>query len=103
MGQISLSDLLNPCNKRVQRLVDKQSDTPERDNSGYNDEDDNHQQNNLFDIRTNLRMGCTILKHYIDRSNGDLVEALQRYNGSLRSNKYSNKVLDRLNKRWFKK
>jgi len=58
---------------------------------------------NLFDIHTNLRMGCTILKYYLDRSKGDLVEALQRYNGSLRSNKYSNKVLDRLNKRWFKK
>ena len=58
---------------------------------------------NLFDIRTNLRMGCTILKYYLDKSKGDLVEALQRYNGSLRSNRYSDKVLDRLNKRWFKK
>lgn len=58
---------------------------------------------NLFDMRTNLRMGCTILKYYLDKSKGDLVEALQRYNGSLRSNRYSNKVLDKLNKRWFKK
>lgn len=58
---------------------------------------------NLFDIRTNLRMGCTILKYYLDKSKGDLVEALQRYNGSLRSNRYSDKVLSRLNKRWFKK
>ena len=58
---------------------------------------------NLFDIRTNLRMGCTILKFYLDKSQGDLVEALQRYNGSLRSNRYSDKVLTRLNKRWFKK
>lgn len=58
---------------------------------------------NLFDIRTNLRLGCTILKYYLDKSKGDLVEALQRYNGSLRSNRYSDKVLDRLNKRWFKK
>jgi soluble lytic murein transglycosylase-like protein len=58
---------------------------------------------NLFDIRTNLRMGCTILKYYLDKSKGDLVEALQRYNGSLRSHKYSNKVLTRLNQRWFKK
>jgi soluble lytic murein transglycosylase-like protein len=58
---------------------------------------------NLFDIRTNLRMGCTILKYYLDKSKGDLVEALQRYNGSLRSNRYSDKVLDRLNRRWFKK
>ena len=58
---------------------------------------------NLFDIRTNLRMGCTILRYYLDKSKGDLVEALQRYNGSLRSNRYSDKVLGRLNKRWFKK
>ena len=58
---------------------------------------------NLFDIRTNLRMGCTILKFYLDKSKGDLVEALQRYNGSLRSNRYSDKVLTKLNKRWFKK
>jgi soluble lytic murein transglycosylase-like protein len=58
---------------------------------------------NLFDIRTNLRMGCTILKYYLDKSKGDLVEALQRYNGSLRSHRYSNKVLDRLSRRWFKK
>ena len=58
---------------------------------------------NLFDIRTNLRMGCTILKFYLDKSKGDLVEALQRYNGSLRSNRYSDKVLSKLNKRWFKK
>lgn len=58
---------------------------------------------NLFDTRTNLRMGCTILKYYLDKSKGDLVEALQRYNGSLRSNRYSDKVLTRLNKRWFKK
>lgn len=58
---------------------------------------------NLFDIKTNLRMGCTILKYYLDKSKGDLVEALQRYNGSLRSNRYSDKVLTRLNQRWFKK
>ena len=58
---------------------------------------------NLFDVRTNLRMGCTILKYYLDKSKGDLVEALQRYNGSLRSNRYSDKVLTKLNKRWFKK
>lgn len=58
---------------------------------------------NLFDIRTNLRMGCTILKYYLDKSKGDLVEALQRYNGSLRSNRYSDKVLKKLNTRWFKK
>ncbi|MEM7278636.1 MAG: lytic transglycosylase domain-containing protein [Pseudomonadota bacterium] len=55
---------------------------------------------NLFDIDTNLRMGCTILRHYLDREKGDLQRALARYNGSLGRSTYSNKVLDKLRKRW---
>ena len=47
----------------------------------------------LFDARTNLRYGCTILRHYIDRENGNLFRALGRYNGSLGRAKYPNKVL----------
>lgn len=58
---------------------------------------------NLFNTRTNLRFGCTILKHYVDRENGDLQRALARYNGSLGSTKYPNKVFGRLQKRWFKR
>lgn len=54
----------------------------------------------LFDIDTNLRMGCTILRHYYDRERGNLQRALARYNGSLGSTRYSNKVLDRLRGRW---
>ncbi|MEL7310928.1 MAG: lytic transglycosylase domain-containing protein [Pseudomonadota bacterium] len=54
----------------------------------------------LFDIDTNLRMGCTILRHYYDRERGDLHRSLARYNGSLGSTRYSNKVLDRLRGRW---
>ncbi|MEO0573841.1 MAG: lytic transglycosylase domain-containing protein [Pseudomonadota bacterium] len=54
----------------------------------------------LFDIDTNIRMGCTILRHYYDRENGNLHRALARYNGSLGSRKYSGKVLDRLRRRW---
>jgi hypothetical protein len=38
---------------------------------------------NLFHLRTNLRYGCTILKHYLDIEKGDLFRALGRYNGSL--------------------
>ena len=38
---------------------------------------------NLFQLRTNLRYGCTILRHYLDVENGDLYRALGRYNGSL--------------------
>ena len=45
-------------------------------------------------------MGCTILRHYYDRERGDLHRSLARYNGSLGSTRYSNKVLDRLRGRW---
>lgn len=38
---------------------------------------------NLFKIRTNLRMGCTILRYYMDMEPHDLGRALARYNGSL--------------------
>ena len=36
----------------------------------------------LFHMQTNLRFGCIILRHYLDRENGDLFMALGRYNGS---------------------
>lgn len=37
----------------------------------------------LFDMHTNLRFGCEILRHYLlDREAGDLFMALGRYNGS---------------------
>ena len=38
---------------------------------------------NLFQLRTNLRYGALILRHYIDIEKGDLYRALGRYNGSL--------------------
>lgn len=56
---------------------------------------------NLLHIETNLRYGCTILKFYLDKENGDLRRALGRYNGSLGSRKYPNKVIDKLSKKWF--
>jgi soluble lytic murein transglycosylase-like protein len=40
-------------------------------------------ESRLFDMRTNLRYGCTILRHYLDIERGDLFRALGRYNGSL--------------------
>lgn len=49
---------------------------------------------NLIDLETNLRYGCTILKHYIKRSDGHLANALARYNGSYGSYRYSSKVMD---------
>jgi len=57
---------------------------------------------NLFKIRTNLRMGCTILRYYIDMEPHDLGRALARYNGSLGKTVYPNKVVKALHKRWFK-
>jgi len=56
---------------------------------------------NLFNIPTNLRMGCTILRYYIDMENGDLTRALARYNGSTGKTWYSERVLGRLSARWF--
>ena len=56
---------------------------------------------NLLHIETNLRYGCTILKFYLDKENGDLRRALGRYNGSLGKRKYPNKVIDKLSKKWF--
>jgi len=47
---------------------------------------------NLFSMRTNLRYGCTILRHYLDIENGDLFRALGRYNGSLGRPEYPNMV-----------
>ncbi|MCZ4307136.1 lytic transglycosylase domain-containing protein [Zoogloeaceae bacterium G21618-S1] len=49
-------------------------------------------EDNLFHLRTNLRYGCTILRHYLDIENGDLFRALGRYNGSLGKSDYPNKV-----------
>jgi soluble lytic murein transglycosylase-like protein len=36
----------------------------------------------LFHLQANLRFGCTILRHYLDREKGDLFMGLGRYNGS---------------------
>lgn len=57
---------------------------------------------NLFKIRTNLRMGCTILRYYIDMEPHDLGRALARYNGSLGRTIYPNKVINALHRNWFK-
>ncbi|HET6827973.1 MAG TPA: lytic transglycosylase domain-containing protein [Ramlibacter sp.] len=46
----------------------------------------------LFHMQTNLRFGCVILRHYIDRERGDLYMALGRYNGSRGQPQYPNAV-----------
>lgn len=55
---------------------------------------------NLFHMRTNLRFGCTILRHYLDIENGDLYRALGRYNGSLGQPEYPNLVRAAWLKHW---
>ena len=47
----------------------------------------------LFHMQTNLRFGCVILRHYLDREQGDLFLALGRYNGSRGKAPYPNAVL----------
>jgi len=56
--------------------------------------------NNLFHQRTNLRYGCTILRHYLDIEKGNLYRALGRYNGSLGKAEYPNLVLGAWKSRW---
>ena len=55
---------------------------------------------NLFHERTNLRYGCTILRHYLDREKGNLANALGRYNGSLGQPDYPNRVFKALREKW---
>ena len=55
----------------------------------------------LFDIRTNLRYGCTILKHYLGKEKGNTTLALARYNGSRGKYRYPKKVYHALDNRWF--
>ena len=54
----------------------------------------------LVHAKTNLRMGCTILKYYLGKSHGDIREALQRYNGATVGIDYSDSVLKALSRKW---
>ena len=48
---------------------------------------------NLFNLRTNLRYGCWVLRHYLDLEHGDYFRALGRYNGSVGQADYPNLVV----------
>lgn len=56
---------------------------------------------NLFDMRTNLRYGCTILAHYLKIEKGNMTRALARYNGSLGKYWYPDRVQTALQSRWY--
>lgn len=58
------------------------------------------EENNLFHLRTNLRYGCTILRHYLDIEKGDLYRALGRYNGSLGRPEYPTLVVGAWRNHW---
>ena len=55
---------------------------------------------NLFHLRTNLRYGCVILRHYLDLEKGDLYRALGRYNGSLGKPQYPTQVVRAWQRDW---
>ena len=57
-------------------------------------------EHDLFKLRTNLRYGCTILRHYLDIEQGDLYRALGRYNGSLGRAEYPSAVLASMKRYW---
>lgn len=54
---------------------------------------------NLFRPHTNLRYGCTILKHYLDKEKGNRTRALMRYNGT-KEWRYPSKVYKAFDTRW---
>ena len=59
-------------------------------------------EDNLMDIRNNIRFGCTILSHYLKREKGNMYRALARYNGSVGKRWYPNRVYKALSSRWYK-
>jgi soluble lytic murein transglycosylase-like protein len=60
-----------------------------------------HPDDNLFDIATNLRFGCTILSIYLKRERGNMHKALARYNGSVGEHWYPRRVFRALRKTWY--
>lgn len=57
-------------------------------------------EDNLTQVRTNLRYGCTILKYYLGRADNHWAEALARYNGSYGKLWYPRRVMDAWEKHW---
>lgn len=59
-----------------------------------------HRDHNLFHLRVNLRYGCTILRHYLNKEKGDYFRALGRYNGSLGEITYPQLVFNKWQTTW---
>lgn len=60
-------------------------------------------QDNLTNVATNIRYGTTILAHYLEVAEGDLVDALARYNGSRGRLDYPELVVTAWRKVWRNK
>lgn len=60
------------------------------------------ERKDLIDIELNIRMGTSILAHYLEKERGDYFRALGRYNGSLGKRTYPDLVLGRLESRWHR-
>jgi soluble lytic murein transglycosylase-like protein len=58
------------------------------------------ERHQLVDIEANMRMGCAILRHYLQREKNDVRKALARYNGSVGRRQYPDLVVQRWTARW---
>jgi soluble lytic murein transglycosylase-like protein len=54
----------------------------------------------LVSVEPNIRMGCAILRHYLETEHNDVRRALGRYNGSTRSREYPDRVVTRWTRYW---
>ena len=54
----------------------------------------------LVAMEPNIRMGCAILRHYLETEHHDVRRALGRYNGSVRSREYPDHVVTRWTRYW---
>jgi soluble lytic murein transglycosylase-like protein len=54
----------------------------------------------LVAMEPNIRMGCAILRHYLQTEHNDVRRALGRYNGSTRSREYPDRVVTRWTRYW---
>ncbi len=55
----------------------------------------------LFHLRTNLRFGCTILRHYLDNADGNMKSALEKYGGPETGNEeFARRVFVALTQVW---
>lgn len=55
----------------------------------------------LFHLRTNLRYGCTVFRHYLDNSGGNVKAALEQYGGAdMGDEEFARRVIAATNQAW---